>query len=132
MLLTAGILFFVFGASEIVRRAIIEVNGYVVEKNISCSKPFNNRCVAQYTIINNKGEHVLYYAGPNDHSLSRKIEIGKLVDKRKGKIEYFVNGNRVDDFPLFFYLLVSIFGIGIFMFAYLKNTHGKIKKSRFT
>ena len=126
MLFVAGIIFFALGSSEITRRIYIEVKGLVVEKEISCSKPFNNRCVARYTVINGEGEHIKYSAGPNDHSLSRSIEIGSTLDKRMGEMDYSVNGNKVDDFPLHFYLLVCLFGIGVLVFALI--AHGYSKK----
>ena len=125
MLFVAGIIFFLLGASEIARRLIIEVAGEVVEKEVSCSKPFNNRCVARYVILSKEGGRLFYSAGPNDHSLSRRIEIGNIVHKRKWEVDYLVNGNRVNDFPVLFYFLMVVFGCGIFVIAFFAYKRGK-------
>ena len=85
------------------------------------------------TISNNK--IVEYVADGVDNDLKRSLPIGTNLDKKKGNLDYTVDGEVIDDFPIWFYLVIG--GIGFCMFCgYILTilfgwllTKNKIKKS---
>lgn len=60
-----------FVGSEILQRAVIELNGVVVSSETSCRQPANNRCVTEYVVASVEGSRRRYIAGPVDHARLR-------------------------------------------------------------
>jgi hypothetical protein len=118
------IAFLIFGAilvlmscSEIYGRALIEIDGIIINKEVVCQQPNNNRCVTNYLLRPVFGEsQSSYSAGPTDQSLSRDLPVGTKLKKKKWGLNYEIDGKVVDDFPIFFYaglLVIGLLSIGI-------------------
>jgi hypothetical protein len=100
-----------FGGSEIYRRGVFAVEGTLVSSTTTCVQPANNRCASEYVVLSSDGVRTSYVAGPTDASLPRDLPVGTVISKRRWSIDYFLNGQRVDDFPVMFYAVVMAFGV---------------------
>jgi len=107
----ASLLFFLFGANEIVQRLLIEVDGTV----ISSQTTTGNRPATTYVLRRPDGAEQRYVAGATDKSLPRRLPEGTHISKLRYHLAWELNGQPVNDFPLFFY--VGACGLGA-MLAY--------------
>jgi|ERR1035441_305207 hypothetical protein len=96
--------------SSILERAEIDVDGQVIWAETTCDQPYNNRCVTRYVLRTRTGSEVIYAAMPGDSSLARRLPIGTWITKHKWDISYSVDGKRIDDFPLRFYVGILVVG----------------------
>lgn len=117
--LILGAILVVMSCSEIYARASIEINGTIINKEVVCQQPNNNRCVANYLLRSVSDESQLTYsAGPTNQSLSRDLPIGAKLKKNKWKLSYEVDEKVVDDFPITFYLgllAIGLLSIGVWL-----------------
>lgn len=115
-LLIFGAILVTMSCSEINERALIEIDGKIVNKEVVCQQPNNNRCVANHLIDSVSGEsQSTYSAGPTDQSLSHDLPVGARLKKKKWQLGYEVDGKAVDDFPITFYagsLMIGLLSIG--------------------
>jgi len=109
-LLGIGLMLFLFGAAEIFKRAVIDVNAKVVSADTSCIQPQNNRCFTHYLLRDLKGNISEYTAGPNDHSLRRRLPIATSIVKRRWSLNYLINDHEIRDFPSFAYGCFALLG----------------------
>ena len=118
--LIVGIILVVMSGSEIYGRASVEVNGKIVNKEVVCQQPNNNRCVANYLISSDLGKNQsIYSAGPTDQSLLRDLPVGTVLKKKKWELVYEVDGKTIDDFPITFYvglIAIGLFAIGVWIY----------------
>ena len=105
-LAVAALLCFLFGANEIVQRLLIELDGIVISSQTSTG----NRQATTYVFRSTDGGQHQYVAGPTDQSLPRRLPVGTRITKRKYDLGWERDGQRVNDFPLYFY--VGACGIG--------------------
>ena len=99
-----GIMFGALAASELVARAWIDVAGRVISADTTCQQPYDNRCVTRYVVERADGSRAVYDAGPNDHSLRRRLPLGTVLVKARWELSYSIDGNQVEDFPRYFYI----------------------------
>jgi hypothetical protein len=107
-----GLAMFLWGG-EIYQRAEISLNGKVVSSETKCVQPQNNRCATTYIVESLSGLRKTYVAGPNTHSLPRRLPIGTIVVKEAWKFDYSINGEHINDFPLWAYsggILTALIG----------------------
>jgi len=95
----AASLCFLFGANEIVQRVLIDIEGTI----ISSQTTTGNRPVTIYVVRRPDGSEQQYIAGPTDKSLPRRLPEGTRISKLKYHLAWDMNGQLVNDFPLFFY-----------------------------
>jgi len=108
----SGLALFFWGG-EIYQRSEIALNGKVVASETTCVQPQNNRCATKYVVEDISGRNKIYVAGPNDHSLPRRLPIGTVIAKEQWKVGYSIDGRPVDDFPFWAYVagvLTAIIG----------------------
>ncbi len=110
-LLLLAVMAWLFGGSEIYRRAAIALDGTLVSSTTTCVQPANNRCASQYVVLGSDGNGTRYVAGATDASLPRELPIGTAISKKKWSLDYFLDGQRVDDFPVTFYAGIIVFGV---------------------
>jgi len=113
---------FLLAGSEIYQRAEIELDGTIVSAKTNCMQPQNNRCATEYVVEAIDHSRKTYVAGPTDKSLRRWLSIGTSVVKRKWAMDYFIDGKHVDDFPIFFYSGVLIFGACFIGWSFLAKS----------
>ena len=99
-LAVGALVFFLFGANEIVQRLLIEVDGTVISSQTSTG----NRPATTYVLRRPDGTEQQYIAGPTDQSLPRRLPEGTRISKLRYHLAWERNGQPVDDFPLFFYV----------------------------
>jgi hypothetical protein len=87
------------------------VDGTLVSSTTTCVPPANNRCASEYVVLSSDGTRASYVAGPTDASLPRELPVGTAISKRKWSLDYALNGQRVEDFPVLFYTGVLAFGV---------------------
>jgi hypothetical protein len=118
--LILGAVLVMMSGSEIYGRGSIEIEGKIINREVVCQQPKNNRCVTNYLISSGSGQNQsVYSAGPMDESLSRDLLIGTTLKKRKWALVYEADGKIVDDFPIIFYsglLAIGLMAIGIWFF----------------
>lgn len=109
--LLLAVMAWLFGGSEIYRRADFAVDGTLVSSTTTCVQPTKNRCASEYVVQSNDGVRTSFVAGSTDSSLPRELPVGTVISKSRWSIDYFLNGQRVDDFPVVFYAVVMTFGV---------------------
>ena len=91
-----------FGVDTVGRRLNIELEGVVTSsRDIPITR--GPRYATEYTLRGTDGLDHVYVAGPTDASLPRSMPVGTYLRKVRWHLYYERNGQRVDDFPLFFY-----------------------------
>jgi hypothetical protein len=109
-----GLPFLFFGVYNTWSRASIEVNGKIIKSETQCEQPYNNRCVTTYTLKSLETGKLSYYqAGPNDPSLRSFLPVNTILQKEKRKLSYKINGQEMNDFSLFFYLMCTAIGTSL-------------------
>lgn len=90
-----------WGVISILERATADVNGRIVAVQLNCPQPGKGRCNTHYVIESLQGagrsEYIAYAGGL---TISPLLQTGSVVSKNRWKLEYRVNGNLVDEFPL--------------------------------
>lgn len=105
LILFVGFVDFIFFISVINARKNIDISGTVIKSNkVILDKSNNDRYGTEYTIKTNNGNEISYEADNNDNSLQRDLSIGTFIDKKRGNLDYTVNGKIIRDFPKGFYL----------------------------
>lgn len=103
--------------SSIFSRAIIDVEGKVIQSSVSCPDPSNRtRCNTFYVIQPIDGGSIIQYvSGYADSSIAKGLNLvnGTEIQKLKWRLYYTVNGVEVDDFPLTFDLIIIFIGVAI-------------------
>jgi hypothetical protein len=108
-LLLVGLWFTYWGAWNIFVGATADIEGRIVSARMNCPQPENSRCETQYVIESlRNGNKTKYIAHAGGLTISHLLKAGSTVSKRRWKLQYEVNGNLVDDFPLS-ESLISIF-----------------------
>lgn len=97
-----------FYGCEIYQRAVISLNGRIVSSDTTCAQPENNRCSTAYVVEDASHSRRQYDAGPNDHSLPRRLPIGTVVVKEQWKLGYSLDGKYIDDYPIGFEMGVVV------------------------
>jgi len=91
-------------ASSILSRALIEVDGRIIESTRTQYQPdvpYTANYFCTYIVEpNNGGDSIQYVAGNNDSSLSRDLAVGTQIEKKKWEIKYKLNGEIIEDFPI--------------------------------
>ncbi|MBC3883806.1 hypothetical protein [Undibacterium griseum] len=129
------IAFLMFGAvlvlmsiSEIYGRASIEIDGVVINQEVVCQQPSNNRCVTNYLIKKNSVEsQIIYSAGPTDQSLPRNLPVGAELKKEKWKLKFELNGKIINDFPIDFYIGLFVIGMSGIVTWFVKTNNDNKK-----
>ena len=106
-----ALLIWFFAGHEIYQRADVVLNGVIVSSKTYCVQPYNNRCDTEYVVESQDHARIAYVAGPTDASLKRRLPAGTQIRKDKWSLAYFVNGKKVDDFPIKFYGGLMVFGL---------------------
>ena len=92
-----------FSGGTILSRALLNVNGRIVTSETRCDPTTGSLCGTTYVLQHTDGGTARYFAGPNDPSLQRRMLVGTDIVKDRWRLYYYVNGQRVDDFPSDFY-----------------------------
>ena len=98
--------------SEIYERAILEVNGTIIESQIEYfskwpTKPRHSKYIIE---PNDGGEAFEYIAGGIESTLAINLPINTRINKNKWEIHYYVNDEIVKDFSLRFYTCMGCIG----------------------
>jgi hypothetical protein len=78
------------------------------------------RYATEYTVRGPDGRESIYTAGATDASLPRSMPVGTSLKKRRWHLDYEKNGQRVDDFGVYFYSLVLGVGLGFVTWSVLR------------
>ena len=113
-----GVLGLLFSVSEIYARASIALSGKIVSSRTDCVQPYNNRCASVYLVEDSRGIRTEYTAGPTDHSLKRSLPVGTAIDKSRWALAYTIDGQRIDNFPRYFYLGVGFLSLCFLYWAF--------------
>jgi hypothetical protein len=116
LLFSAGWMLFI-GIYDVVGRLLTEVEGTVTSSQTSKGP----RAATQYQILGSDGRIHEYIAGPTALSLPRRMPVGTQLKKTKYELAYTRDGVKIDDFPLLFYLVWVIGGLGLAIFVYIHS-----------
>lgn len=110
-LILAVWILWVFGFQTVGARLTTELDGLVVlSQDIPPGR--GPRYATEYTLRGPDGVQRVYVAGATDASLPRSLPVGTYLCKKKWSLNYTKNGNAVNDFPIFFYVLTLGTAIG--------------------
>jgi hypothetical protein len=110
-----------FASNEVWSRSSIQVDGLVVSSDTQCEQPYNNRCVTTYILQSRQtGKKTEYQAASNDSSLRRYLPVGTRIHKVKGHLTYEINGQQVNDFPLYFYEVFLLVGLALVLSGFTR------------
>mgnify|MGYP001613721907 CR=1 FL=1 len=124
----AGIGITQFSLSTIYSRLAIDVKGTIVSRQVLNYPDHPQSYHTVYIIMKSDGTTFQYDAQPNDPSLSREIPTTSTLIKEKWHLGYLVAGRTINDFPIVFYLIVTIVGLVILALALFFAIRG-IKRS---
>jgi hypothetical protein len=110
LLVFAIVIFFMFGYLGVWHRLQIDVEGTVTARQDFPQNKYTHGPTTRYTLKMGDGTIREYTATTPDPSLPRTIPVGVHVTKRKGELFYFLNGRRIDDFPLKICVILLSFG----------------------
>jgi hypothetical protein len=110
------------GGREPLQRLWIAVDGTVVSAETTTS----NRTVTRYVLRTRDGQQMEYVAGPTDYSLPRRLPVGTVLHKERWRLSFVRDGREVNTFPILFYVVLVLGGLGLEVFAYRL---WKLKKS---
>src|SRR5438309_567348 len=97
----------------VIGRLLIETDGTVVSRQtIPKARPN-----AIYTMRAPGGDIFTFTSGASDASLPRDFLVGSHVTKRKWDLSYTVNGQRISNFPVTFYGVLSGIGASLVWFS---------------
>lgn len=99
-----------FGYDTVGARLKIRLEGVVISSRDvpSTGAP---RYATEYTLRAPDGRESVYIAGATDASLPRSLPVGTTINKQRWHLDYEKNGQRVEDFGVFFY--GSMMGIAL-------------------
>ena len=103
-------IFFTVGYCGLWHRLQIDVDGTVTARREFARTSSTHGPTTHYTLKRDDGIVRTYVATDSDPSLPRTIPIGVHVTKHKGETFYFLNGRRIDNFPLKNYVIAL--GVG--------------------
>ena len=110
-----GFLLVYFSASTILSRALIKVDGTIIE---SKKEPYfpdqlrETRYACIYTIESSSGDgNFQYIAHQNDSTLAQDLSIGTQIEKKKWEITYKLNNEIIEDFPTQHYINTGCLGV---------------------
>ena len=115
-----GLLMIYSSVYTILSRAVIEVNGTIIEAR---KEPYfpddprwahlrNTRYACIYTIESSSGDdNIQYIAHQNDKTLAQDLPIGMKIEKKKWEITYKLNNEIIEDFPTQNYINVGCLGV---------------------
>jgi len=106
-----------FGYNGVWQRYQIDLDGTVTARQDFPHNKYTHGPTTRYTLKMGDGSIREYTATTHDPSLPRTIPVGVQVTKRKGELFYFLNGRRIDDFPLKSYVILLSFGIAFLIGA---------------
>jgi hypothetical protein len=109
LILAIGI-FFTVGYNGLWHRLQIDVDGTVTARQDFLRTSSTHGPTTRYTLKKDDGTVRTYMATSSDPSLPRTIPIGVHVTKHQGETFYFLNGQRIDGFPLHNYVIAL--GVG--------------------
>ncbi len=118
LFLVAAFMAWMLAGYPIYTRLAIAVNGTVISSQVTCVQPRKNRCVTRYVVRSTDGTQTNYAAGAADGALQRDMPVGTVISKARWSFAYFLNGERVDDFPVVFYsglILLGVLCIGLWV-----------------
>jgi hypothetical protein len=105
-----------FGFDTVGRRLDLQLDGIVVSsRDIPPTR--GPRYVTEYALRGPDHVDRVYVAGPTDASLPRSMPAGIYLKKRRGHLYYEQNGQRVDDFPVLFYVLTVGMGCSLVIWS---------------
>lgn len=104
LILAIGI-FFTVGCNGLWHRLQIDVDGIVTARQDFPRTSSTHGPTTRYTLKQDDGTVRTYLATNSDPSLPRTIAVGVHVTKHKGETFYFLNGQRIDNFPLHTYVI---------------------------
>jgi hypothetical protein len=105
-----------FGYETLGARLWTELEGVVISSrdNPASRGP---RYATEYTIRVPDGRESTYIAGATDATLERNLPVGTYVRKRRWRVDYEINGQRVKDFGILFYGFMVCLGIGCIVWS---------------
>jgi len=118
-------IFWTFGYNGVWHRLQIDLEGKVTTRQDFPQTRYTHGPTTLYTLIKGDGTIREYTATATDPSLPRTIPIGAYVMKRKGELFYFLNGERIDDFPLTAYIVLLCVGLGCMIGAGIRLARDK-------
>ena len=105
-----------FGANEITQRMLVEIDGTI----ISSQATEGPRSATTYVLRSADGQQREYVAGPTDRSLPRHLPVGARISKHRYELSWRFNEQKVDDFPIAFYLGACLLGGLLAYFAFMQ------------
>jgi hypothetical protein len=93
-------------------RLQIDLEGKVTARQDFPQTRYTHGPTTLYTLLKGDGTIREYTATATDPSLPRTSPIGAYVMKRKEELFYFLNGERIDDFPLIGHIVILCVGLG--------------------
>lgn len=114
-LIAFGLLFFISVNGPICNWKNLNITGVII-KSTKYDDPSNkDRYSTVYIIRDNNGNKTQYEAKNDDFSLQRDLPVGTIINKKKGKLNYSINGKIVDDFSEDYYSTVSNISIAVML-----------------
>lgn len=94
---TVGV--FLVSVVPLLTRLFLDVRGRVVTVDRRCEAHQNNRCTTRYTIQHIESDEIFDYIRVNNSAhLRDDIPVGATIDKRRGSLDYAIDGRTVRDF----------------------------------
>jgi hypothetical protein len=115
LLLVALWIFWGFGYETLWKRLLTDVQGTVTSARSLPYPLAPARHATEYTFTGPDGQQQSYIAGPTDASLPRNMPVGTHIGKRRWRVSYERDGERVNDFSLLFYgLMLSVAAVCLY------------------
>jgi hypothetical protein len=105
------IIFWTFGYNGMWQRLQTELDGTITDRQDFPQTSQTHGPTAVYKVRRGDGSLIQYTTTVGDDSLPRTMPVGAHIAKQKWELSYSLNGQRVDDFPLTF--CIVLFAIGV-------------------
>jgi hypothetical protein len=126
MVVVPLMIFWTAGYIGVWNRLQINVEGKVISRKDLPQTPSTHGPTSVYRLQGSDGSIREYTATTNDPSLPRTIPVGAYVVKRKWELQYLLNGEQVDDFPLKSYAAFLIAGVACLVGASVLMRRGTL------
>ena len=131
LLLAACWIVWAFGIQTVGLRLQTEVSGQIVDRRFipSIGAP---RYSTEYTVRSANGSSSIYIAGPTDGYLPRNIPVGVEIRKQRWHLSYEMDGQLIDDFPMYFYAGILSVAVALLCWSFLLWRSSRINREQAT
>lgn len=100
-----------FSLHAILSRALIELDGTIIEEYHPDSPYKDRKYSCTYIIKRGDGEDTIQYVAVGlDYSLALDLPVGTKIEKKKWEITYKLNGEIVEDFNVRHHIIIGCIG----------------------